>query len=275
MSIQTLLLGALALAPAAINAAPTATNAINDCINLRIHGWYLVGECLTGQDATTRIESSVLLHNIVTTKNDILQWGQDSKGIKRCEKCTVDSDLVLTCRCSELTYPAFGTVSSLKLSEHINVYSGFLLQDFKGPPKPPATVSSIKIPADNSYQIRQGGTTCFHPTKPEVCKNSPVQDAGKCSSSHTLISGAGEPLQCYSYYNPAYLNYPDSYFIFEYMAVSAVTPAAWEFLYYDNLECKGEPMRVATGSELNDNCLRFSDKLVYAFTAKPLWNADY
>jgi hypothetical protein len=72
MPIQTLLLGGLALAPAAINAAPTTAKAI-DCINLRIHGWYLVGECLTGQDATTRIESSVFLNNIVTTNKDILQ----------------------------------------------------------------------------------------------------------------------------------------------------------------------------------------------------------
>lgn len=73
MSIQTLLLSALALAPAAINALPATANAIKDCINLRVHGWYLVGECLTGQDAATRIESTVLLHNIVTTRNDILQ----------------------------------------------------------------------------------------------------------------------------------------------------------------------------------------------------------
>lgn len=73
MSIQSLLLSALALAPAAVNAAPAAANAIKDCINLRIHGWYLVGECLTGQDATTRIESTVFLHNIVTTENDVLQ----------------------------------------------------------------------------------------------------------------------------------------------------------------------------------------------------------
>jgi len=73
MSIQSLLLSALALAPAVVNAAPAAANAIKDCTNLRIHGWYLVGECLASQDATTRIESTVYLHNIVTTKNDILQ----------------------------------------------------------------------------------------------------------------------------------------------------------------------------------------------------------
>lgn len=59
------------------------------------------------------------------------------------------------------------------------------------------------------------------------------------------------------------------------MAVSAATPAAWEFLYYDNLECKGEPMKVVTGSDLKDKCLNFSEKLMHAFTAKPLWNADY
>ena len=59
------------------------------------------------------------------------------------------------------------------------------------------------------------------------------------------------------------------------MAISAATPSAWEFLYYDNLECKGEPMKVVKGNDLKDNCLRFSEKLVHAFAAKPLWNADY
>jgi len=73
MSIRSLILSAFALAPAVVNAAPAAANSIKDCTNLRIHGWYLVGECLTSQDATRRIESTVYLHNIVTTKNDILQ----------------------------------------------------------------------------------------------------------------------------------------------------------------------------------------------------------
>lgn len=73
MYIQSLVLSALVLAPAAVNTAPAPASATKNCTNLRIHGWYLVGECLTGQDATTRIESTVFLHNIVTTKNDILQ----------------------------------------------------------------------------------------------------------------------------------------------------------------------------------------------------------
>jgi len=73
MSIYSLLLNALALVPVAVKSAPTTASSIKDCINLRIQDLYLVGECLTGQDATTRIESTVFLYNIVTTKNDLLQ----------------------------------------------------------------------------------------------------------------------------------------------------------------------------------------------------------
>ncbi|PVH92364.1 hypothetical protein DM02DRAFT_663010 [Periconia macrospinosa] len=258
MSIKTLLLGALALAPTAINAAPTTAKAFDCRLHQSPYQW-------------------LVSNYIVTTNNDILAWGRGAigvKGISRCEDCTVNSNLVLTCKCSELTYPDFGPVSSLDLSEHINVYNGFLLQDFKGTPKPPANVSSIKIPADNSFGIGVGGVNCFNPTKPEACKNYQVQYPGYCREGGVLGSYGGEPLTCWSYYNYPVQNYSGYWFIFEYMNIYAAAPNAWEFLYYDNVECKGEPMKVTTGSEVS-KCLRFSDKLVHAVTARPLWNADY
>lgn len=107
--------------------------------------------------------------------------------------------------------------------------------------------------------MRQGGTTCFNPQKPDVCKSFPVQDAGKCPDFHSIISGAGEPLKCNSDYIPSVVGYSDYYYIFEYMAISAATSGAWEFLYYDNLECKGEPMKVVKGNDVKDNCLKFSE----------------
>lgn len=73
MSIYSLLLSTLSLVPVAVNTAPTTASSIKDCTNLRIQDLYLVGECLAGQDARTRIESTVFLNDIVTTKNDLLQ----------------------------------------------------------------------------------------------------------------------------------------------------------------------------------------------------------
>ena len=56
------------------------------------------------------------------------------------------------------------------------------------------------------------------------------------------------------------------------MAIESVS-RAWEFYYYDDLKCKGEPIKVVKGDDLG-KCLNFSEK-VFAFTARPLWNADY
>lgn len=49
---------------------------------------------------------------------------------------------------------------------------------------------------------------------------------------------------------------------------------AWEFVYFDNLECKGEPIRSVKGDDLG-KCLSFGERKVLGYSARPLWNADY
>lgn len=70
MAFSTLLLSSLA---AVAYAAPQGSpSPLASCINLRVQDAWLIGECLTGQDATTRIESTVYLNGLIKSQNDRL-----------------------------------------------------------------------------------------------------------------------------------------------------------------------------------------------------------
>jgi hypothetical protein len=48
----------------------------SQCQNLRIRGtsWWMVGNCLTGADSTTRIESSIYLNGKIDNIDGVLKW---------------------------------------------------------------------------------------------------------------------------------------------------------------------------------------------------------
>lgn len=54
----------------------SVTQISNQCTNLTVRSGWLVGDCLTGVDATTRIQSAVWLENKIAVKigNATLRW---------------------------------------------------------------------------------------------------------------------------------------------------------------------------------------------------------
>jgi hypothetical protein len=46
----------------------------SQCTNYKVHSEWLVADCLTGEDATTRIQSAVALMNKVSNNDGALKW---------------------------------------------------------------------------------------------------------------------------------------------------------------------------------------------------------
>ncbi|KAF2730370.1 Cyanovirin-N [Polyplosphaeria fusca] len=245
-------------------AGPLSTRAIgNDCTRIRLQGAWLVADCLTGQDSTTRIESTVWLASKIGNDNAILKWGVDGNYQRSCTDCQLTDGAKLTCSCR----PNIGQPQSttLDLDQHIRSYSGHLLSDLSGPRTAPRTTSSIKIPADVTWALAPGGESTF--TENPTNSPPPAQDPD-LSCRYNRITSDGLPAFCDNF------RVPVSTPVWEqYRSMRAEAPGgAWAFEYYGGLDCAGEALKVV-GPGGYGVCDVLSMNVV-AVTVRPLWNAD-
>ncbi|KAF2259589.1 Cyanovirin-N [Lojkania enalia] len=259
------LLSLIVLAWTTVNAAPHAARSISsECINVRLTNWWLVANCLTGQDSSTRIESSVYLPNKITNTEGTLEWKINGLFAATCNDCTILDSSKLNCQCRPTAGQRKNT--TLDLNEHIRNYNGHLLNDLSGPPTIPKT-SPINMPSDLSWALYLGGFSCYAPSNPEICGSSSPQDL-TCPSNAAVSSSTGSPSYCFQYRLP--VSTPVWY---KWNSMKAEAPGmAYEFLLYDNLDCAGKPFRAMEPSEFG-MCENLG-RSALAVQVRPLWNAD-
>ncbi|PVH92996.1 hypothetical protein DM02DRAFT_677126 [Periconia macrospinosa] len=274
-SIPLLSLFATILGLPIASTAPTESIARGEsistrCINTKYDqgGWF-IGECLTGQDDTTRIQSSVYLRNKIVfhkISEDVRRLdfavagyndGYSQSG--NCWDCWLTNTTILTCKCNYVP----GYLTYLDLESRIKVYNGHLLSDVIKPnPTPPATPSKYLFPSNDSdrrWGIGGNGTCEIPNLDPSVCEKL----APSCDGGVVAIDEA--PTHCYqvfqSYFGPFYFR-----------DLQLKGSAAWRLEGWDNDKCEGEPI-VKIEPEQKDTCFK-AGNLIRAVTIVPGWNGD-
>ncbi|KAF2179524.1 Cyanovirin-N [Zopfia rhizophila CBS 207.26] len=237
----------------------------SQCTNTEIRQSWFLGECLTGQDSTTRIKSAVYLANKVANDDGDLKWKADGSYDSSCSECSlIEGGATLNCSCKTAWGSKKGSrvAGTINLDEHISLYDGHLLSNLSGTPTPPSSLSNYPIPSSFSYSF--GGTAhCFEPSdsnKTTTCPwNVPCSDT---SNSGWMFDG---PITCYA---------PVIYFPIhhQFANLKIVGDGAWEVLAYDNEVCAGEPMGVVRPED-KGVCKGF-ERLAKAVTVRPAFNGD-
>ncbi|KAF2473552.1 uncharacterized protein BDR25DRAFT_340930 [Lindgomyces ingoldianus] len=236
----------------------------SQCINFLIRAQWLIADCLTGTDSTTRIQSAVWLDNKITNNDGNLEWDPKGQWWLSCYECKL-IDGSLNCQCKSHAGRLINT--TLSLDEHISVYNGHLLSDINGAPKPPSTSSSYPIPVDFEYAVN-GIATC-----PDS-KNS-TQDWCKtispsCENKRTYWHfdepfWFGGPIHC----QILSLNQPDH---FQFEVLKWMGEGAWELIAYPDEACKEQPIGRILEAEAG-TCRPFQPR-VKAITVIPMFNGD-
>ncbi|KAK6536793.1 hypothetical protein TWF281_001005 [Arthrobotrys megalospora] len=237
----------------------------SQCINIRLQNRWLVGDCLTGS-GTTRIESSVYLQNRISNHEGVLEWAVNGNFAASCIECSLSTSPVkLNCKCR----PTWGQhiPASIALDEHIAVYNGFLLSDLSGPPTPPAVVSSIHLPADPSWGLVYGNTSCYS-NNPGTCPSPTVGNGLGCPSGGTSVSSSDGVSNCFAFQWP--VSFP-VWVTFGSLQVTAPS-GAFKFYVYDTVDCSGGIKGTIDPNELG-TCKAFNKQML-AFKAVPLWNGQ-
>ncbi|ORY17586.1 hypothetical protein BCR34DRAFT_596771 [Clohesyomyces aquaticus] len=249
---------------ALVAAAPTAKGFTKECTDIELRGRWLVANCLTGADATTRIQSTVFLHDKVTNSEATLKWAVNGAYANSCRNCQIINGASLNCICDH-SANRFNENTTLNLEEHISNYNGHLLSDLAGPPIVPSTSSAMKIPSDLSWALSFGNTSCYPPEE-DICKGYTIGQQ-PCPSSPTWSSN-GDPANCSSFHWPVAVPVWQSFYSLKIDAPGL----GWEFQIYDNVDCKSNPILTVGPKDLA-KCNPLS-KAGVAWTVKPLWNAD-
>lgn len=163
------------------------------------------------------------------------------------------------------------TNTTLKLSEHINNYQGYLLSDFKTTPSIPQSPAQIPVPDPVYLDIGAGW-------------------GGACNYSHywsTIYLDEGVtrmpyPGECFELAEVEY-DGGDLYAITQLRVVGPTN--AWEIAVFDNKKCDGKMIGTAQSTPLdratqtegkNFVCVPIPDnKKAKAIKLKPNFNAEY
>ncbi|KAF2707183.1 hypothetical protein K504DRAFT_535717 [Pleomassaria siparia CBS 279.74] len=152
---------------------PVATQ----CTNIRMPDVWLVADCLTGADATTRMTSGMFLNNKTTNDDGSLTWDTryvrvtnawDSCGrgefFNSCNQCTLSATAILTCTCktsddTEAVFRFYGP-------ERCFVPSVYFPDHF--------VFSAMKLIREAAWELKgyadEGCTQLIHTLGPGVCK---------------------------------------------------------------------------------------------------------
>ncbi|KAF3936861.1 Cyanovirin-N [Dactylella cylindrospora] len=235
----------------------------SDCINIRLQNTWLVADCRTGS-GNTRIQSSVYLQTKLVNIEGVLGWQVNGNYAASCKDCSIVAPATLSCLCK----PTWGQhiPASINLQDHINSYSGHMLSDLAGPPTPPTTTSTLSIPADLSWQLWFGNTTCYSTTT-SFCPVPPV-GGGETCSQYPSVSSLDWPANCFAFRYPVSTPVWGTYGSAKVNAPSA----AYVFEFYDNLQCSGPPAGTISPNELG-SCKEFRHQMI-AVSAVPLWNGQ-
>ncbi|KAH7125288.1 hypothetical protein B0J11DRAFT_301443 [Dendryphion nanum] len=239
------------------------------CINSEMRQEWFIADCLTGEDATTRIKSAVNIRDKVVNNNGTLLFDSTGGGYARsCEKCALSNLSVLTCTCrlawSGGKWDTTPRVTSLNLESRISVYNGHLLSNTStSNPTPPTTPSKYPIPSSFEYGW-DGNATCPDSNTDDWCHSI----SSRCPASTALndfIFRDIKPVHCYV---PRV--YMPNHFVFSDLKV--VGEGAWRLEGWDNEECKGEPV-LRIGAEERGIC-KIGAAAVRAVTVVPEFNGD-
>ncbi|KAF2794617.1 hypothetical protein K505DRAFT_274883 [Melanomma pulvis-pyrius CBS 109.77] len=259
-------------APAISNPGASAAPISSQCINIEYRQNWIVAECLTGEDATTRIKSAVYLHNKIENSDGSLKWNAGGGYARTCADCQITgADAALSCSCgtSWNTGKPPNIIGTIKLDEHISVYNGHLLSNFPSTPAIPPISSKYAVPDDLSYSFG-GLATCPEAGNEsyDFCKMTTNSCHTSTNTSDTLDSRFffTGPLTCYvpTIYFPAH---------FQFEALKLVSQGAWEVLGYRDETCSGEAIE-RVGPEDVGVCKKFGDQRVRALTIRPAFNGD-
>ncbi|KAF2688862.1 Cyanovirin-N [Lentithecium fluviatile CBS 122367] len=268
--MRTVLLASFAYFSAS-NAAPsvapraTAPGSISEqCTNVQINQGWLVGDCLTG-DNDTRISSGTFLNNKISNEDGILTWKLDGHYGYYCYNCEIVNGGSLHCQCQ----PNFGQRkdTTLKLDEHIGVYSGHLLSNLKSAPIVPSSPSKYAFPDDKTYGIG-GNATCPGVRGDNWCSSVAHRCSNTASTdfSEAVINNVAPISECYNpnVYFPDHLPFED---------FKAVSTGAWEVTGYSDEACTKKLVTISP-EELGQCKTMKSGEFVRGVTSRPLFNGD-
>ncbi|KAF2175269.1 Cyanovirin-N [Zopfia rhizophila CBS 207.26] len=247
-----------------VDGAPTKAGFSQECTDITLKDDWLVANCPTGEDDTTRIQSSVYLSSKITNSEAYLGWKMDGAYANSCSKCQIINGATLNCMCNHSWNAKENT--TLNLEEHISNYNGHLLSDLAGPPSPPSSSSPTPMPADLSWALHYGNVSCYSPTS-DRCKDIPFGPGKTCQASPSVTSKT-TPSTCFTFRVPIAGEIWENF-----QSMKATSPGkGYEFVFYDDLQCTGEPISSIKPEELGV-CKEFP-KLGVGVKVKPLWNAD-
>ncbi|KAL4971528.1 Cyanovirin-N [Aspergillus desertorum] len=212
-----------------------------ECSDISIIDYWLVATCPTGSGDS--ITSSVFLNAKLANSNGNLGWAEDGYYARSCQDCTLDG-ATLSCECEIASLPSYQS-TSLNLEEHIANYEGHLLSNQTGAITTIPSDSTVAVPSDFDVTLALAttGTAC----------------------ERTGVSlGLNNPTDCY------YINLGVT---IEYTAALQTDNQGWEIVAYADTECTSDPIYTFSSDD-NDSCVVFNET-VQAFSATPLWNADY
>ncbi|KAF2474918.1 uncharacterized protein BDR25DRAFT_112980 [Lindgomyces ingoldianus] len=246
----------------------------SQCINTEFRQNWFIGECLTGEDATTRVKSAVYMANKVENDDGELKWKNDGRFDRSCNSCNlINGGATLNCNC-RTTYQSKKNVSSwvgtLNLDEHISLYSGHLLSNLAGAPTAPTT--NPLSPNPNPYPIPSSFTYSFGGTAhcPDTPGEAPGSDycawIGTCSNSSSSVWTFDGPINCYV----PVIYFPQYHYQFE--SFKLLADGAWEVLGWGDEACTGEPVERVSPDE-RGVCKGFGTK-VRAISVRPAFSGD-
>ncbi|KAF2876377.1 hypothetical protein BDV95DRAFT_224188 [Massariosphaeria phaeospora] len=259
-------------APAPVRRADSISSR---CTNTVLRQNWFVGDCLTGEDETTRIQSAVFLGNKVANKNATLAFADDQGDFFRsCSDCRLADTSSLSCLCK----PAYGEgkwsltprSSTINLEEHISVYNGHLLSNLKGAPKPPSQPSPWPVPSSLTYRFG-GNVTCpgGDGGPGDYCASQGYFCTSGTEREDLSVSGPWSfeaPVKCYV----PFLWFQNIHY--QLTDFNLAGEGGWRTFGYDNERCEGEPIEVVE-PDSSYVCRRFQ-KPVKAFTVLPAFNGD-
>ncbi|KAH7018013.1 Cyanovirin-N [Microdochium trichocladiopsis] len=251
------------LAVIAALATVAAAGILSDCTNIDFREKWLVADCLTGKDASTRINSAVFIGNKLTNNDGNLQWQANGGYATYCRDCTF-AGTTYTCSCR----PNFGQYkwTSINLEEHIANYNGFLLSNLTGPARTPSRASTVPVPASFSYDLRYAATNCTSPEDYYECNDDlPLAQPGDCANGGGL--SLNYAVDCFK--NRWYFPW-EVYTTFQSLQPGAAVSGAWEFTVFGDLECSGAPL----GKAPEGACSKFAEFGV-GVRVEPLFNGDW
>ncbi|CAI6282730.1 unnamed protein product [Periconia digitata] len=254
-------------AAAAPSLAARAGTIASQCTNVRITSQrWLVGDCLTGT-GSTRITSGTYLPNKIGNDDGNLKWTENGVYYVTCAECKlVDGGSSLTCQCR----PNFGErkETTLKLDEHISVYSGHLLSNLKGAPAVPKAPSRYPFPSNFAYGLGGNATCVPGSDRPDWCQSVAYQCSNQDKTDFSETASIRYDFPHGSCFQASY--WFDDKFQFDKVKI-ATAEGAWQLTGYTDSACGQEVVQISP-EELG-KC-KSTPQLAKSFKVVPLFNGD-